>query len=43
MNKDKILNNDLKATLPIPIKLNKDIVPYLGTFRGKYANEYSEH
>lgn len=43
MNEDKILNNDLKATLPIPIKLNKDIVPYLGTFRGKYANEYSEH
>lgn len=43
MNKDKVLNDDLKAKLPVPIKLNKDIVPYIGTFRGKYANEYSEH
>ncbi|WP_308749101.1 SWIM zinc finger family protein [uncultured Anaerococcus sp.] len=43
MNKDKVLNDDLKAKLPLPIKLNEDIVPYLGSFRGKYANEYSKY
>ena len=39
-----LVNDDnLKAMLPVPVKLNEDIIPYLGSFRGKYANEYSEY
>lgn len=43
LNKDVILDDDFKSILPLPIKLNEDIKPYLGTFRGKYANEYSKY
>ncbi|MBS6063647.1 MAG: SWIM zinc finger family protein [Peptostreptococcaceae bacterium] len=43
LDNENILNDsELYNLLPIPIKLNKSVEPFLGSLRGKYANEYSE-
>ena len=41
-NKD-ILYIELTTRLPVPVKLNKEAERYLGSFRGRYANTYTEN